>query len=376
LTRPRLLAVSTTISWPVRDGFTLRIDGLIRELAREWDTTLVGLCRDGCETTLPPEIHFVPVPKRDPAFLATEEERAALVRAATQAIGDQPPDAVLLWTGPDPLFPKAFNDAGVVADLVDCGTLYTWREMHGTRGLRARLRLLLTLGWYAREERRLGRDVSAVLTVGEADAGVLRRLIGRDNVHVVPNGVRLPGAATVSRASKPTVVFTGVMGYPPNVEAVLWFARAVWPAVRRSVPDAIFTIAGRDPTPEIERLGEQPGIEVLGAVPDMTAALRHAWLAVAPMRSGTGIKNKVLEAWAAGTPVAMTPLAANGLGDSPVIREMVRDDPAGLAGLIVSLLTDEQRREQAAADALELARERSWAAVAAPLSALLLQSAR
>jgi glycosyltransferase involved in cell wall biosynthesis len=108
----------------------------------------------------------------------------------------------------------------------------------------------------------------------------------------------------------------------------------------------------------------------------MTAVLHRAWIAVAPMRSGTGIKNKVLEAWATGTPVVMTPLAANGLGDSPAILEMVRADPADLARLTTSLLNDPARRDQAGAEVLEMARERSWAAVAAPLSALLLQAAR
>jgi len=373
--RPRLLAVSTTVSWPIRDGFTLRIDGLLRELAREWDITFVGLCRDGCNPDFPPEVRFVPVPKTDPAFLANEEERAALIRIATEATCDAEPEAVLLWTGPSRVISRAFGPI-VVVDLVDCGTLYLWREFRATRGIIERLRLLLSLGWFARAEGRIGREASAVVTVGEADARVLRRLIRRDNVHVVPNGVRIPDPSAADRDEKPTVVFTGVMGYPPNVEAVLWFAREVWPSVRRDVPDAVFAVAGRDPIPEIQRLADQPGIEILGAVPDMTVILRRAWVAVAPMRSGTGIKNKVLEAWAAGTPVVMTPLAANGLGTSRAILDMVRGDPVELARLTVSLLTDTARRDEAGAAALEMARERSWAAVAAPLSALLLQAAR
>jgi glycosyltransferase involved in cell wall biosynthesis len=334
----------------------------------------VGLCQSCEQAALPPEIRFIAIPRTSTAFEPDAGERAVLINTAKKMKEEISPDAMLLWMGPDLEFVRVLGGKRMVVDLVDCSTVYSWLALRGSRGLRGWLRQLRELLWYIRAERQVGREASSVVAVGELDASVLRKLIGRNNVYVVPNGVCVTESALTSgRDPSPVVVFTGVMGYPPNVEAVLWFSRKVWPLIRRAVPEARFLIAGRNPVPEIECLVETPGIEVLGSVPDMAEILRRAWVSVAPMRSGTGIKNKVLEAWAVGTPVVMTPLAANGLGEADAIRAMVGADPEAFADLVVSLLKDSDCREKVGMEALELARERSWSTVAANLSSLLTQ---
>jgi glycosyltransferase involved in cell wall biosynthesis len=108
----------------------------------------------------------------------------------------------------------------------------------------------------------------------------------------------------------------------------------------------------------------------------MTAVLGRAWLAVAPMRSGAGIKNKVLEAWAAGTPVVMTQMAGNGLSLDRDAQQLVTDQPKEFAARIVALLDDPAERWRHGASARSLAADRhSWAAAGAQLSALLAAAA-
>ena len=104
------------------------------------------------------------------------------------------------------------------------------------------------------------------------------------------------------------------------------------------MPDARFVIAGRNPTAEVQQLADRPGVEVLGEVPDMSAVLKQAWVAVAPMRTGAGIKNKVLEAWAVGTPVVMSAAAANGLSLDADGGGAGDGRPARMAEIIAALL--------------------------------------
>ncbi len=122
-------------------------------------------------------------------------------------------------------------------------------------------------------------------------------------------------------------------------------------------------------------LAKYAGVEVLGEVPDMVAVLRRTWLAVAPMRTGAGIKNKVLEAWAVGKPVVMTRVATNGLSIDAAMEALVVDDPKGMATLIARLLIepDERRAAGAAAHAI-VARAHSWSSAAASVAELLRQA--
>jgi glycosyltransferase involved in cell wall biosynthesis len=197
-------------------------------------------------------------------------------------------------------------------------------------------------------------------------------------VHLVPNGVEISAPPSpADESAEPTVVFSGVMNYGPNFVAAEWFARAVWPRVRARVPGARYRIVGRRPVERIRRLAGEPGIEVAGPVPSMAEELRHAWVAIAPMRSGGGIKNKVLEAWAVGTPVVLTSVAANGLGLDDLASEFVADDPAALADRIVDLLESSTARARAGLAAWELARrEHGWDGAARRLTRVLNEAVR
>ena len=144
----------------------------------------------------------------------------------------------------------------------------------------------------------------------------------------VPLARALPGSPTWSPTWSPTgpqtgppgaprLVFTGHMGYRPNVDAVTWFARAVLPGVRERAPGARFAIVGAAPTPEVRRLAELPGVIVTGRVADTRPWLAHASIVVAPLLIGRGTQNKILEGMAMGRPVIATPEAFEGVQAVP-----------------------------------------------------------
>lgn len=111
----------------------------------------------------------------------------------------------------------------------------------------------------------------------------------------------------------PILLFTGVMNYSPNVDAVLWFVKNVWKDIVQKWPTAEFIVAGMDPTEKIIALGNMRGITVTGFVDDIKPYFNRANVFVAPFRIARGVQNKVLQAFACGLPVISTPMGAEGI---------------------------------------------------------------
>jgi len=377
MVKPVLLAVATMPPWPITNGYAIRVYHLLRELADQWRIVLVAP-----PATLPAALRdllsdYVPASIAGRwASLPSQFDTGPLEHAAARAVTESKPQAALLWHGAEFLgFAPGFPPT--VADRIDCLTLAAWRSRHHAGTGREWLATLDNVRAYAAYERRVVRAAHATVVVGEDDARALRRLTGRRTVHTIPNGVAAPPEGAGEEAAAPTVAFTGVLDYRPNVDAACHFAAAIWPAIRAAVPGARFVIAGRRPLPEVCALGREAGIEVRADVPDMYRVLREAWVAVAPMVCGTGIKNKVLEAWAAARPVAMTALATNGLALAPDAQELVAADSRGLGALVIELLKHpERRRRLGSALRDEVLRRHRWENAAASLSGLLHASSR
>ena len=162
------------------------------------------------------------------------------------------------------------------------------------------------------------------------------------HLHVIPNGAPSPpeGGKAASQ-NGPVVAFFGSMNYRPNVEAVEWFSRKVWPRVRQHQAVARFLIVGREPTARVRRLSRISGVEVIGEVADVGATLQAARVVVAPLRIARGLPNKLLEAMAYGRAVVATSAAASCVSAVPGREIIVADEAGDFAGKVVQLLTSE-----------------------------------
>ncbi len=304
-------------------------------------------------------------------------DQTDLRAAVERMIREHHPDRALVWAGAEALWFGRCDLPRAVVDVIDCNPLEFWRGFLSYRDPRQRYRALREIAVATRFAHRTVRSFSATVCVGEADARWLRRIGGRNSVHVVPNGVDLPSDENLAEeADVPTLSFTGTLDYQPNVEAVLYAANAIWPRVVAAIPTAHFIVAGRNPGPKVCALAAQRGIEIAPDVPDMTRAIGRSWVSIAPMRSGVGIKNKVLEAWACARPVVMTELATNGLVIPPDHAPLVCRSADALADAVIRLLkhTDERRRLGQSARA-NVQRHFTWAGAADRLDALLRQGA-
>lgn len=367
-----LLAISPVPPWPVRDGMSLRVSRILQQLATRWPIVLI--CPPAGETAavngvnVIAEINFPNVAQW--MYVPSQYEIEPVVKTVRAAVEMYEPAIALLWGGMEYLREYIPSMPPSVSDRVDSMTLSCWRMLSRTSGWKEFRRRVAQFLYVARYEFTTRKASRAMSVVGESDADVLRRFLRVEHVHVIPNGVDV-AEVTGDRSPLPTVMFTGVLSYPPNVDAVMYFADEIWPSVRARVPKAVFQIVGRNPTPEIASLSNRPGIEVHADVESIPRMLARAWLAVAPMRNGCGIKNKVLEAWSVATPAVMTPIATNGLTEAPD-ELLLTGEGEALADLVVALLNDSVRRKVLGATARQTAIEHfSWKTTGDSIDALL-----
>lgn len=225
-----------------------------------------------------------------------------------------------------------------------------------------------------RYEAQIVRQVDWVIAVSEPDARDLEALGAARPPVVAPNGVDTtffhPEAVEPLPLGEPAFVFTGSMDYRPNVDAVRWLARAVWPAVRSVLPEARLYLVGRRPSPAVRRLQEIPGIQVVGEVPDVRPYLAGATVYVAPLRAGGGTRLKILEAMAMGKAIVSTPMGCDGL--AVVDGEHVwLADGAAFASAMIALAQNAALRKALGEAARRLVVARyDWEHTLLPLEAL------
>ncbi|MEJ2201659.1 MAG: TIGR03087 family PEP-CTERM/XrtA system glycosyltransferase, partial [Desulfuromonadaceae bacterium] len=227
-------------------------------------------------------------------------------------------------------------------------------------------------------EQRIVENFQRTFLVSEEEKGVLSQYGPVDTVEGLSNGVDLEYFSPLAVSPEPEpstgtrLVFSGAMDYWPNVEGAVWFAENVFPEIKKVCPDAVFCIAGRNPTDAVLALKKVPGLEVTGAVPDMRVELAKATLCVVPLLIARGIQNKVLEGMAMQKAVVATVGAATGLKAIPGEEVMVVEDAADMAQSVIDLLQAPERQQTIGRKARAyVEREHSWEAHLSRLDELI-----
>ncbi|MEO5907548.1 MAG: glycosyltransferase [Saprospiraceae bacterium] len=157
-------------------------------------------------------------------------------------------------------------------------------------------------------------------------------------ITVIPNGVDEYFSPFPSKEPDHDLVFVGNLGYGPNKEAVHFLVNALLPALKQSQRKVTLLIAGARPSPNIKRLGLRPDVTVKGWVEDIRDAYQDGRIFVAPMFSGLGLQNKILEAMSMGLPCVTTSMVNNAIGAKEGIEILIADDIDGMIRHIEFLL--------------------------------------
>lgn len=398
-----LLFLCQRLPYPPDKGEKIRYFHFLRHLARTWDVYLGCFIDDPTDWERVEELRPM---VRDMRTVGQDPRLAKLLCTRGVATGDplsvtyfksrrlsEWVDRVLTTVKPDMALigsssmgqymldlPAERRPPCVVTDFVDVDS-----EKWGAYAKKAALPMRLV---YEREQRtllrydrELGAISDAALFVTRAEVGLFGGLAPEIAGRLVPveNGVDAgyfhpanAGTSPHGQGTAPVYVFTGHMDYWPNIDAVTYFAQDVLPLIRRTLPEARFCIVGARPTPDVQALGQLPGVTVTGRVPDVRPYVAHATACVAPLRIARGMQNKVLEAMACARPVIVSREALEGIDCVPGRDLLLGPDAATLAEGCVAVAQDRGRANSLGAAARELVLARySWESKMATLDGVL-----
>lgn len=145
----------------------------------------------------------------------------------------------------------------------------------------------------------------------------------------------------VDFALRSDLLFVGGFRHHPNVDAITWFAREVYPLVRQRLPEVKLHCVGEKPPKAVSELSDLPGVEIHGHVPELEPLLDGARVAIAPIRFGAGVKGKVNLSMAFGQPVVATSVAVEGMHLTDGENVLVADSPTAFADAVFRLYDDE-----------------------------------
>lgn len=405
----KLLVVAPRFPWPTRRGDQMRALQTCELLAEEHRVTLL-VPEPGEGEAAPDGLGYgIETYAVRPAARVRGVARAALTGRPLQAGLFHQPDLArrLRELAPEAdlavlLLVRLAAHAGdlretpFVVDLVDSLALnFERRARYDRPWLRPLLRLEARrlLAW----EERLVRRAAAALLVCDRDRAWLADRLAPEaarKLTVVPlwlpsadepfemqTGGNLrspeePGASPASRRARsdspPRLCLTGNLGYFVNADAAVHFTRTVWPRLGAAHPGLTLTLAGARPPRRVRRLARRPGVELIADAPDLAPVLAGATAAIAPLRAGSGVPVKVLEAWAAGVPVIASPWAAAGAAARPGRDLLVAASPDDWRDAVSRLLADPALgRRLATAGRARLAKSHSRAAVRRAFTAAL-----
>lgn len=389
--RPRVLIVSPYSIFPPNHGGGARLFNLIKETSAWADIFLLVFSLNGEDEeqrkALAPYCARVDfhkwIPRKRDDWLGLDPPGAQLFRSTrvSQKIKD-----IVLGFGIDVVqleytelgqYRKSVPE-GVPVILTEIDLAFRSFHRRRQRGFHKRYPEGNSFGSSAADLRRLFRyevqacrEVDQVHTMSLDDASHLSRFLadGGSRIRVVPNGVDTTSFEHLDERSLPEdLLYVGNYHHLPNVDALEYLVRDIWPLIRLRRNDVQLNVVGANPSDRVTRLGGKDGITVVGPVDDIRDAYRSHRVMLAPIRAGSGTRLKILEAFASGIPVISTSVGAEGINADNGIHLLIADTAVEFAEATIRLLEDEELRKRLSAAAQELVRSQyDWGRVAESL---------
>lgn len=376
----RILLLSTNVPFPPNSGFRLRLYNILYRIAKKHEVWLLSFVPEYEKLT---ELdHLVSICKEVAVVpLANQGALANPWKAIRYFLKGIPPDLrmydskefadrILALISRINFDIVQFEDShmGIYLDYLPKSlrsrAILTFHDVNYHKHERLslvepkrarRLRLWLHGRQMRRWEPRQAQRFGHCITMSHSDETLLLNVNPSLKITVLPNGVDtqsyqpLPYPAITVR-----LLYVGTMGYRPNIDAVTYFCRTIYPKIKQEYPNIEFWIVGRDPGPEVTGL-EGGGVHVTGQVEDLLPYYRDSVICVVPLRAGGGTRLKILEAMALGRPIVSTTVGCEGLAVKNGEHLFVADTPELFARHVLTLLKDKQKWLQITRQARALA---------------------
>lgn len=338
----KILVVLSRIPFPLEKGDKLRAYYQIKELSKWHDLYLVALYSH----TVPSEAMRELTPFcREVHFLKQHPVRSAFNMASSMLTGlplqcgyfyshrnHKRINEIIRTVQPDRIYCQLFRMAEYVRDCRIPKVLDYQDAFSKGMERRAQKAFPLFRPIMRMEARRIARyetdifnDFERKTMITALDRDCIQHPLNEEIV-VIPNGVDFNKYSHPAVPKTHDLIFSGNMNYPPNVDAAVYLAKEIFPELKKQYPNLKLMIAGADPAKKVRAL-QSDSVTVTGWVPSMTNCYARSRIFIAPMRLGTGLQNKLLEAMSMGLPCVTSPLAAKPL------------DPAANEGAIVACNT-------------------------------------
>lgn len=241
--------------------------------------------------------------------------------------------------------PKSMAKVLVMHDI---RSLVYRRQAQSAKNIFTKLFCLIQEKRFFRFEQSYCRQYDLIVALSRHDADWIEKHYHPQKTVIVPIPVDLAHFRPMPEwAEVPNrIVFTGHMSHPPNVDAACYFAKDIFPRIQQAIPGAQFFIVGKDPSPAVLKLAELPGVMITGTVPDTRSYLATGSVIVVPLRFGSGVRNKILEAWGMKKCIISTSIGAEGLNYLDNVHLKIADTPETMAADVILALTDPHYREK------------------------------
>jgi len=229
----------------------------------------------------------------------------AMATWINQAIASEKFDAVACEDSADEIYinPQWHKKLGLVLNL-NYSEYGKYKQQLATGNSKNELKDQISLRLRKRYEQSYLEKFCTIVTVSNNDKNIIRKLEPDSSICTIPNGVDLNKFPyRITNQGGQNIVFVGNMNNPVNIDAAIFLALEVFPAIRQRYPEASLELVGANPTSGILALNDYSGILVTGEVSCVVEYLHWATVCVIPIRQGYGLRNRTLESMAAGIPI-------------------------------------------------------------------------
>lgn len=388
-----ILMLTPYLPYPLLSGGQIRTYNLLKQISKKHKVTLFALIKDESEKQYIAELEKycakVKVFKRsEKPFTVSNILRTAISSFPFLVIRNHVPEVIsavqkeLNQTAYDLIHAETFYmmphipPTTIPTILVEQTIEYVGYESYAEQApFWIRPLLNIDIRKIKKWEQHYWKQADQLVVMSDEDKSFIETTLRLDHpIEVVANGVDIEWFSQKKKklSQNPTILFVGTFKWLPNIEAVRYLVKKVWPHILEQIPNAQLHIVGNAPTAEIKNFEQSyKNITVFGRVDDIRDAFSQSHVLIAPVFSGKGTRYKVLEAMASQTPLVATPTAVEGLSIKNGTHAMIGESETELAELTISLLSNTQLQKKLSANGKAfVATTYNWETIAHKLNSI------